>query len=114
MAGVKGRSGRKRKSKNRTNAMISLTMMLPKALEVIEATANGENKDRLKYEAAIEIKDSVMGKPRQQTDLDIKGGTEIGAGVVLQLSNLFMEKLRETRETKLIEEPDMITEHNPD
>ena len=110
MSGVKGRSGRKRKSKNRTNAMISLTNMLPKALEVIEATATGENKDRLKYEAACEIKDSVMGKPRQQTDLDIKGGQEIGSGVVLNLLTILQEKKRELEqgEPKLLNEPDKL------
>ena len=105
MSGTKGHSGRHRESKTRGEVMRSLTLMLPGAVDVIQATAAGENKDRLRYEAAIEIKDSVLGKPRQQTDLDIKGGQEIGAGVVVQLFSLLQAKQKQLQSGAVPELP---------
>ena len=71
MGGVKGKSGRRRKSPNRADAMRSLTNKLPMAIDVLIETADGHNKDRLRYEAAIQIKDSVIGRPPQSIDARI-------------------------------------------
>ena len=62
-------SGPQKQSKNRADAMRSLTNKLPMAIDVILETAEGTNKDRLRYEAAVEIKDSVQGKPKVQVEV---------------------------------------------
>lgn len=102
MSGVKGKSGRKRVSKNREDAMRSLTNKLPMAIDVLTETADGSNKDRLRYEAAIEIKDSVMGKPKQQSEVELKGGEGIGVNT-LKLLIEGMAQRRLELEGKLIE-----------
>ena len=107
MSGVKGRSGRQCNGPkgNRARAMQRMTNLLPAAIETIENTITGVNKDRLRYEAAVELKDSVQGKPRQQTDLDIKGGQEIGAGVVVQLFSLLQAKQKQLQSGAVPELP---------
>ena len=77
MSGVKGRSGRKPKSINREQAMRSLTQKLPIAIEVIGDTIEGTIGDRLRYEAAVEIKNSVMGKPKATTELELGEGFDV-------------------------------------
>ena len=103
MSGVKGKSGRKHKTLTRERALQSLTQKLPKAIEVIGETMEGTIRDRLRYEAAIQIKDSVMGKPKAVTELDISGGEQIGAGVVVELMTILTAKWKLLQEVKLIE-----------
>lgn len=98
MAGVKGRSGRKRKSITREQAMRSLTLRLPKAIEVIAETMEGVNRDRLRYEAAMAIKDAVLGKPKVVTDL--QGGEGLGAGMVAEVLRVAAEVRRRELEVK--------------
>ena len=103
MSGVKGKSGRKHKTLTRARALQSLTQKLPKAIEVIGETMEGTVRDRLRYEAAIQIKDSVMGKPKAVTELDISGGEQIGAGVVVELMTILTARWKELEQRKLIE-----------
>jgi len=76
MSGVKGKSGRKKKTLTATQAKQRLQAALPGAIEVIIETVEGTNKDRMRYEAAVELKDSAIGKPRQQTDIDLTARRE--------------------------------------
>ena len=101
MSGVKGKSGRKRKSLNREDAMRSLTNKLPKAIEVIAGAMEGTVKDRLQYEAAIGIKDTVMGKPKQAIDQTITGNLTITPDMRLLAARELLEIKAE--ETKLLE-----------
>ena len=104
MSGVKGKSGRKRKSKTRSNAMHSMTLLAPIAVLTIEETIKGTNKDRLKYEAAVEVYNHNFGKPRQRTEMDITGGENLGAGLVQKIFDKVDEavRLREARYNVLI------------
>ena len=72
MSGVKGKSGRKPKSQSREDAMRSFTLKLPKAINVIAATMEGKNRDKMKYEAACRVEDRVMGKAPMSIDARIK------------------------------------------
>lgn len=105
MAGVKGKSGRKRSSKSRADAMRSLTNKLPMAIDVIIETAEGTNKDRMRYEAAVEIKDSVQGKPKQQAEIDMSGGELLGTGLVVELFKILEQKRRELLEGSIDVKP---------
>lgn len=98
MSGVAGRSGRKRKSPTRASALHSLTNKLPKAIEVIGDTMEGFNLDRLRYEAAISIKDSVMGKPKASTDITL----DTGEGLTKAMQDSLILRLAEAR-SQLIE-----------
>jgi len=83
-------SGRKPKTLTRERAIQSLTQRLPKAVRVIGETVTGQNKDRLRYEAAVQVKDSVMGKPKQSIELE--GGEDIGANQLVALFKLDSER----------------------
>ena len=106
MSGIKGRSGRPvgsiQMKGNRADSQRKMTQLLPGAIEVIEKTIKGELKDRLRYEAATELKDSVMGKPRQQTDIDLKGGNQLGAGLVVELFKILSERQKQLQGGKQI------------
>ena len=93
--GMKGRSGRKRKSLNRTEAMRILTLKLPKAIETIAETVEGTNRDKLRYEAAVEIKDSCLGKPKVTTE--IEGGELLSTGVVLQVLQAIYDRRKQSQ-----------------
>ena len=80
-------SGPKPKSLNRDNAMRSLTNKLPKAIRVISDTMTGKQNDRLRYEAALSIKDAVLGKARQATDFTL----DTDAALNLAIFNIVME-----------------------
>ncbi len=108
MSGVKGKSGRKRKTLTREAALQSLTQKLPKAIDVMEDTVEGINQDRLRYEAAKEIKDSVMGKPKQQTE--ITGGREIGTGMIKEILAIAYEERRKLGTPLLLEGGDDVQE----
>ena len=98
MSGVKGKSGRKHKTLTRERAIQSLTQKLPKAIQVIGDTMEGLISDRLRYESAIEIKNSVMGKPTGADTLEIKGGEQLAAGTVVELFRILYEKQKELQE----------------
>ena len=53
-------------------------------------------------EAAIYLIDRVLGKPKQQTDIDISGGSELGAGLIVQLFTLLEHKRRELEAGQLL------------
>ena len=96
MSGKAGRSGRKKGSGVcRADALHRMTLLAPLAVDTIQETIEGANKDRLKYEAAIEVYNHNFGKAKQSTDLDIKGGRELGAGVVIELFKLIAQKRAE-------------------
>jgi len=97
-------SGRKRKSLNRTQAQRILTLKLPKAIEVIGDTMEGLILDRLRYEAAISIKDSVLGKPKQSTELDLKDKERIGVGFLVELTALIAASRRDSSQGYMLEE----------
>lgn len=92
MSGVKGKSGRKRKSLNREDAMRRLTQLLPRAIDTMEETVTGKNKDRLRYESAKDIKETVMGKPKQAIELE--GGEKLGFNAVALFALLREEQKR--------------------
>ena len=92
MSGVKGKSGRKHKTLTRERALQCLTQKLPKAIETISDTMEGTISDRLRYEAAIEIKDSVMGKPKIQAELT--GNVKLGAAEMLAVFKVIAESRR--------------------
>ena len=85
-------SGRKPKTLTRERAIQSLTQKLPKAIEVIAETIDGTVTDRLRYEAAVEIKNSVMGKPKQATEVDFRG--EVSVGTLVRLLGMMQEPLQ--------------------
>lgn len=104
MSGVKGRSGRKKKTLTSEKARQRIQALLPYAIETLGETVNGTNIDRLRYEAAVEIKDSALGKPKQQTDLSIEGGEKLGGGAILEL----FRQLAQYRQELIAEERKMI------
>ena len=91
--GGKG-SGPKHKTITRERALQSLTQKLPKAIEVIGETIEGRITDRLRYEAAVEVKDSVMGKPKATTELTGAEGEVLGAGAIVKLFQMMDERKR--------------------
>ena len=95
MSGVKGKSGRKPKSLNREQAMRSLTLRLPKAIRIIEETMDGIIFDRLRFEAAVFVKESCLGKAVQSTSLDITGGEALTASLVANLFAMLATKRKE-------------------
>ncbi len=99
MSGVKGRSGPRRKSKNRADAHRSIVNMLPSAVICINETILKENRDRLSFEAAVYTIDQALGKAKQRTEIDVQGVDKLGAGVVTQLFKLLAEERK-----KLIQE----------
>ena len=105
MSGVKGRSGRPKGTgtKSRVNAQISLTKKLPRAIEIIGEVIDGTLNDRLRYEAAVEVKNSVMGKPKQAVDVQ-SGGEKLGAGLLVELFSFIVETQRELSTRLQIEE----------
>ena len=109
MSGVKGKSGRKRKTLTSQRAIQILTQKLPRAIEIISETMEGEIVDRLRYEAAIEVKDRVIGKPKASTALEIPGISEIGAGTLVKLFQMMSEYRKEiiAGETKLLPKGDV-------
>ena len=88
-------SGRHRKSISRADAMRSLTQKVPAAVNLIAETMEGINTDRLRYDAAITIKEAVLGKASQATSLEISGGDDIGGGLLSQLFTIMQVKRKE-------------------
>ena len=98
MSGVKGKSGRRKSTPTSANARRRIQQLLPYAIEAIEETVTGKNTDRLRYEAAVEVKNSALGKPKQETDVNVEGLEVLGQGAVTQLFDLLQERNRELRE----------------
>ena len=91
MPGVKGKSGRKRNPRNAQRyfndkfdgSLFELTdTLIQKAME-------GDK------ELLIYCFDRRLGKPKQSTELDISGGEELGAGLVVQLFSMLAAKRKE-------------------
>ena len=100
MSGVKGRSGpRKPLGKQIDEAMKRLDEGLPALISRLMKKA--EEGDR---EALIYLIDRRMGKPRQQTELDITGGDKLGANLLVELFQIMAQKKRELETTIKVEE----------
>jgi len=105
MSGVKGRSGRRKKPSTLLNeALDAVRQDLPDLFKSLRAMAV-EKGDR---EAAIYLIDRILGRPKQQTELDLSGGQELGAGLLVQLFKILTERQKEleSREIKLLEPGD--------
>lgn len=88
-------SGRKRGSGvSRTKALKRMSQLAPGAVEAIEDTMKGVNKDRLRYEAALDVYAYNFGKPRQATDVKLEGGEELSAGLVTKLFDMIQARRR--------------------
>jgi len=96
-------SGRHPKSKSRDDAMRSLTQKVYQAVGTIYDTMTGDNTDRLKYDAAITIKEAVLGKASQTTNLDITGGDDIGGGLLAQLFTIMQVKRKELESPRVLQ-----------
>jgi len=91
MSGVKGRSGRKGSyAKQVSKALGIIDRELPSLIEKLIDKA--EKGDR---EALIYLIDRRLGKPTQQTDIDISGGEELTAGLVTQLFAMLAARKKE-------------------
>ena len=105
MSGVKGRSGPKKKPSTLVNeALDAVRQDLPDLFKSLRAMAV-EKGDR---EAAIYLIDRILGRPKQQTELDLSGGQELGAGLLVQLFKILTERQKELegREIKMLEPGD--------
>lgn len=91
MSGVKGRSGRRKSPKNLmkylTETIDSNSYVLVDAL--VNKAKQGD-KDALFY-----LFDRRLGKPVQQTDLNLQGGEDIGVNLILKLAEMQKAYLRE-------------------
>ena len=89
--GKKGRSGRKKSITTIVReAMDKNASHLPALFDkLLELALAGDR------EAAIYLLDRSLGKPKQDTMLDISGGEELSAGLVTQLFAMLAAKRRE-------------------
>ena len=104
MSGMPGRSGRPKLRPNRANALRRMSALIPVSVAVIQETIEGVNRDRLKYEAAIYNYEQCFGKPKQSTELDISGGQDIGANLIVQLLKAASQRQLAVEEPKLLKE----------
>ncbi len=96
MSGKKGRSGRRKVLGTQIDeAMKLLDASLPGLVAKLSELA--EKGDR---EALIYLIDRRMGKPRQQTELDIKGGSEIASGTMIAMIKLLASERRKLIESE--------------
>jgi len=99
---------------SRENAMRSLTLRLPKAIDTIGDTMEGRIDNRLRYEAAITIKDTVLGKPKQSIEVD--NPNDYGSMVIVGLLKLLQAQpviSIEAESVKLLGEADT-SEYEPE
>ncbi len=88
-------------SRGKRNRKPSLTTQIDLAMKQLDASLPGlvaklnELAEKGDREALIYLIDRRMGKPRQQTELDLKGGQEIGAGTMVELFRLISAKRME-------------------
>jgi len=66
------------------------TQNLPSYFEKLSELALKGDKECLQY-----LIDRHLGKPKQQTDLELKGGKELGVGVVTRLMTILAQSRRE-------------------
>ena len=94
MAGVKGRSGRKRNPRNAMRYFNDLYDM--NSFELAQVTidkALGGDRELLIY-----CHDRRLGKPKAINELDITGGQQLGSGLVVELFKILTQKQKELRE----------------
>jgi len=99
MVGKKGRSGPKKSLTRQVNeAMELIDAKLPDIVAKLIKKAEEGDRDALVY-----LIDRRLGKPK--ASLDVEGGQELGAGLVVRLFQILQEKQREleSRETKLLD-----------
>ena len=96
MAGIKGRSGRRKPlGKQIDEAMQLLDAELPGLVsKLIEKAGEGDR------DALIYLIDRRMGKPKQTTE--IEGGEKLGTGLIVELFKVLSEKQRELEARKEI------------
>jgi hypothetical protein len=70
--------------------MAKLDTELPRLIMRLVEKADEGDRDALIY-----LIDRRMGKPRQQTELDIKGGHELGTGTIVELFKLMAQRKAE-------------------
>lgn len=97
MAGKPGRSGRKRNIRNiqefyNRKFDVRSTFLIEKLLEEAE---------KGNATALVYAFDRRFGKPKQQTDIDLTGGDELGVGLVVELFKILYNKQRELQEGKI-------------
>ena len=91
MAGVKGKSGRKKAVSTLVNeALERVDENLPDIFTaLIERALRGDR------QAQIYLIDRRLGMPKQQLEADLKGGEQLGVGVVTKLMQVLAESRRE-------------------
>lgn len=95
-----GVAGRKPKPSTLVNRALKLVdKQLPDIFEaLIKKALDGDR------EAQIYLIDRRIGKPKQQTELDLTGGQQLGSGLVVELFKILTQKQRELREGYAIQE----------
>jgi len=91
MSGVKGRSGRKGSyGYQLSKALRKIDIRLPELIDkLIERAMDGDR------EALVYLVDRRLGKPVQQTDMNLQGGEQLTAGLVTQLFTMLAARKRE-------------------
>ena len=97
---IKRKGGRpKSLSTQVEEAMAVIDRELPDIVkQLVERARDGDR------EALIYLIDRRMGKPRQATELDIKGGEELGVGTMVRLFKLIVEYRRRLEQRSLNEQ----------
>jgi len=92
MAGVKGRSGRKKSPTNAMKEALDYTIsQLPElVITYTELCKDGKHKDLFQY-----LWDRVAGKPKQATEMEVSGGEEFTANFLVQLYTRMAAKRKE-------------------
>ena len=96
-------SGRKKKPSTLIREAIAADACnLPLYFQALSNKAR--NGDR---EAAIYLIDRHIGKPKQQTDIELTGGEKLGVGLIAEIGAIVAMKRKELlEEQKLLDEPD--------
>lgn len=96
MPGVKGKSGRKRNIRNIQKYFNQQFDLKSNELveKLLEKAADGDR------ELLIYVFDRRIGKPKAQTDVNLSGMEELGAGAVAKLFMILAEKRRELEEAE--------------
>ena len=95
-------SGRKKKPERIVREAIdNLRSDIPELIEQLRLKALKGDR-----EAAIYLLDRALGKPKQQTDIDISGGQELGVAMVDRIHQLV--EVRQRQLTEPIEKGDAI------
>ena len=122
MTGVKGRSGRRKPLGTQIfEALGVIDLALPNIIRKLIEKATYETKHICPHcaktiiipgggdrDALIYLIDRRMGKPRQSTDIELKGSGEIATSVVIELLKTISKRQLEDNETKLIGTSELI------